>query len=456
MTSNKAVFTEGSLFRHMVVMTCTSATSLLSIFLVDILTVVYIAMLRDDSLLAAIAVAKTLMFFITSMVLGVAVAAGTVVSKRLGAGAPERARQLASTGLLLAVIVAAAGALIQLVFLDVAVHLLGAEGSAFAAASSYLWITLPATVLMAVGQLCAQLLRTAGLSRQAMWIMLIATAAVAVADPVLIFLFDLGLDGAGYAYVLSCTITASAGGYYVHRVARLTSPLEARQLWADIGHISRIAVPAVFGNLATPVGMAYLMATVAQFGSQALAGIAVVDRVIQFAFCVFFVLPGALSPVLGQNLGAMNKVRAAHAIRMSYGLVVVYGVSVSLLLAVSAGLMGRLFHVEGEGLLILEAFCRFGGVLWTIIGLQFIATSIFITMGRSIYVTVFGWLRASLGTVPFVWYGAQTLGSSGALLGQLLGNALVALLACGVAMAVMRNALNELDGPSPAAVLARR
>lgn len=456
MTSNKAAFTHGSLLRHMVVMTCTSATSLLSVFLVDILTVVYIALLSDDTLLAAMAVAKTLMFFITSMVLGVAVAAGTVVSKWLGAGAPERARQLASTGLLLAVIVAALGAAIQLVFLDVVVHLLGAEGSTFRAARSYLWITLPATVLMAAGQMCAQLLRTAGLSRQAMWIMLIATAAVAVADPLLIFMFDLGLDGAGYAYVLSCAITASVGGYYVHRVARLTSRLERGQLWADIGQISRIAVPAVFGNLATPVGMAYLMATVAQFGSQALAGIAVIDRVIQFAFCVFFVLPGALSPVLGQNLGAMNKTRAAHAIRMTYGLVLGYGIAVSLLLAGSAGVMGRLFHVEGEGLVILEAFCRFGGVLWTLIGLQFIATSIFITMGRPLYVTVFGWLRASLGTVPFVWYGAQTFGSSGALLGQLLGNALVALMACLVAMVVMRNALNDLGGASLAPVLARR
>lgn len=456
MTSNNAVFTEGSLLRHMVIMTCTSATSLLSIFLVDILTVVYIAMLRDDALLAAIAVAKTLMFFITSMVLGVAVAAGTVVSKRLGAGKPQRARQLASTGLLLAVVVAVVGAAIQLLFLDAAVHLLGADGNAFAAARSYLWITLPATVLMAVGQMCAQLLRTAGLSRQAMWIMLAATAAVAVADPVLIFLFDLGLDGAGYAYVLSCTITASVGGYYVHRVARLTSRLEPVQLWADIGHICRIAVPSVFGNLATPVGMAYLMATVAQFGSQALAGIAVVDRVIQFAFCVFFVLPGALSPVLAQNLGALNKARAAQAIRLTYWLVLGYGAGISLLLAVSAGLMERLFHVEGEGLLILQAFCRFGGVLWTVIGLQFIATSVFITTGRALYVTVFGWLRASLGTVPFVWYGAHTLGSSGALLGQLLGNALVALVACLMAMVVLRNALTEMDGPASATLLARR
>ncbi|RMW08640.1 MATE efflux protein, partial [Pseudomonas amygdali pv. tabaci] len=74
MAVTKAVFTKGSMLRHVVFMTSTSATSLLSIFLIEVLTVVYIAMLRDDSLLAAFAVAKTLMFFLISMILGIAVA----------------------------------------------------------------------------------------------------------------------------------------------------------------------------------------------------------------------------------------------------------------------------------------------------------------------------------------------------------------------------------------------
>ncbi|MFH7456661.1 multidrug transporter MatE, partial [Pseudomonas syringae pv. tagetis] len=85
------------------------------------------------------------------------------------------------------------------------------------------------------------------------------------------------------------------------------------------------------------------------------------------------------------------------------------------------------------------AFCRWGGLLWTLIGLQCIATSIFLSVGRPKYVTLFGWLRASLGTEPFVWYGAQAFGSVGVILGQLLGNTEVAICACWVAHLLMKN-----------------
>lgn len=440
-----AAFTEGSVLRHVVVMTCTSTTSLLSIFLVDIFTVVYIGILRDDSLLAALVLAKTLLFFITSMVLGIAVGAGAVIAKSTGAGAHERSKQFASTGFVLVMAVAAVGAALELLCLDRAIGLLGAHGDALQSARSYLRITLPATLLMAIGQMCAQVLRTAGYSRQAMWILLVATAAVAVADPLFIFGFRLGLDGAGYAYVVSCAVSAALGLYYVLSVAGLTSKIGTAHFAADTARIARVAFPAVVGNLATPVALAYLMASMAQFGAQALAGVAVVDRITQFAFCVLFVLPGALSPVIGQNLGATRRDRVEDAIKASFAMVVAYGAVVSIVLALAANLLCDAFHMEGEGRVILLAFSRFGGVLWTLIGLQFIAISIFITMRRAIYVTLFGWLRATLGTIPFVWYGARAFGGEGAVIGQLVGNALVALAAFVMSMLVMQGALKEMS-----------
>ncbi|SDW90180.1 Na+-driven multidrug efflux pump [Pseudomonas syringae] len=443
MAVTKAVFTEGSVLRHIVFMTGTSATSLLSIFLIEVLTVVYIAMLRDDSLLAAFAVAKTLMFFLIAMILGIAVAVSTAVSRGLGSGMPDKARRLASSGLLLGVMATLGAAALELIMLEPAVRMLGGEGSILAAARDYLWISLPASVLVAVEQLCVQILRSAGFGKQAMWTLLIATAAIAIADPLLIIVFDLGLTGAGIAYLMSSLVSAFLGFYYVHRVARLTCRVSLAYLSGDIIDIGRIAIPAVVGNLATPVGMAYVMAAMAPFGSQALAAIGAIDRVIQVAFCAVFALPGALIPILGQNLGAMNTARVSQAVKATYGLLICYGAATSLLLILLAEPLARLFHVTGEGLAVFSAFCRWGGLFWTLIGLQFIATSIFISVGRPVYVTLFGWLRGSLGTVPFVWYGAQAFGSVGVMLGQLLGNAIVAFCACWLAYRVMKKVLSS-------------
>lgn len=452
MKNNNAVFTQGSVLNHIVRMTGTSTTSLLSIFVIDVLSVFYISMLHDDVLLAALVVGKTLTFFVTSMSMGVSMASAALIASRLGAGEIQRARQLAGSGLALVIAVSISAAAVELFFLDAILNLLGLEERAFATAHMYLWITLPATLFMAIGQICMQTLRTSGFGKQPMFIVLTGTAVGALAEPVFILWLNLGLNGAGFAYLLMACVTASLGVYYVHRVARLTARAAPAQMRADIGQISRIALPAVFGNLATPVGMAYLMSSVAAYGSQALAGIAVVDRIIQLSFCVFFVLPGALSPIIGQNLGARNAERAREAIKTTYWLALGYGAVVALILALSAQTLQGLFNVQGEGVRILQVFCQFGGVLWTLIGLQFIAISIFVTMGRPIFVTLFGWLRASLGTVPFVWYGANLNGSAGALLGHLLGNATVALAACVVGMLVMKATLKEITLP----VLAHR
>ncbi|GAO94561.1 MATE efflux family protein [Pseudomonas syringae pv. actinidiae] len=370
-------------------------------------------------------------------------AVSTAVSRSLGSAAPDQARRLASSGLLLGIFATVCGAAIELVVLDPAIRMLGGEGNSFTAAREYLWLTLPASVLVAVELLCVQILRSAGFGKQAMWILLTSTAAVAIADPLLIVVFDLGLVGAGIAYLISSLVSACLGFYYVHRVARLTSGVSLTHLSGDISTISRTAVPAVIGNLATPVGMAYVMAAMAPFGSQALAAIGVIDRVIQVAFCVVFALPGALIPILGQNLGAMNTTRVSHAVKATYGLLICYGAATSLLLILLAEPLARLFHVSGEGLIVFSAFCRWGGFLWTLIGLQFIATSIFLSMGRPMYVTLFGWLRASLGTVPFVWYGAQAFGSVGVMLGQLLGNTVVAFCACWLAHLLMKKILGN-------------
>ena len=58
-------FTEGGVARQILVMTSTSALSLFAVFLVDILTLVYVSMLHDPMLLAAVGIAKVLIFLKT-------------------------------------------------------------------------------------------------------------------------------------------------------------------------------------------------------------------------------------------------------------------------------------------------------------------------------------------------------------------------------------------------------
>lgn len=427
MSAATARFAAGSVKRHVLVMTSTSALSLFAVFLVDILTLVYVSMLHQPLLIAAVGIAKVLIFANTALVSGLIIAATSVLSTRIGRqGASDLGGQTFSLLLLITAISSVTTAL-QLMFMEPLMQLVGADPVMCLAARDFILLALPATILQAVMQMSVQILRAAGHGARALWVVLCGAATLAIADPLLIFVLDLQLWGAGLAYALSAIVSTALGVYWVRRHVGLSWRIDLTELRSHVAQTLRIGLPALVGNVATPVAIAYLVSTVASFGVDALAGMTVTDRLTQFAYCVFFAIPGALAPVLGQNVGAGLPQRALEAVRFARRLLVGYGLVVGCLMWLLRGAIADFYQLSGQGRALFEAFCLYGGLLWAVISLDFIALSVFLTMGRPWLVALFAWLRVTVGTFPFVWAGAHWFGSGGALLGMLTGNALIAI-----------------------------
>lgn len=438
-----ARFTLGSIHRHVLTMTSTSTLGLLAVFLVDILTLVYVARLDDQTLLAAVGLGKLLLFINSAFVSGVVIAAGALLSERIGKHAGGALARLASHLLLLAIGASALVAGLEWLCVGPVSRGLGIEGATYQAALGFTRLALPSSVLLAAAQTCAQMLRAQGHMRQGLLVLLAGAATLAVADPLLIFVFGLGLPGAGLACVLSAAVSLALGLFWVRRHIGLSVSWHARLARLHIARALRIAVPASLGNLAMPVGVSYLMAVLAGLGTSALAGMAVVDRVMQLCFCAFFALPNALVPVIAQNLGAGLDDRASQAVAVSRRLVLGYGLAVWLMLIGAGPLIADYFHLQDVGRGLFLDFCHFGGGAWLVFGMDFIALSTFLTMGRAWWVPVFGWLRGTLGTLPFVFLGAKWAGATGALNGFWSGNMLVALVSIGTAAWQARRFLRQ-------------
>lgn len=438
MPPTPARFSEGSVPRHVLAMTSASALSLLSVFLVDILTLVYVARLHDASLLAAVGLGKTLLFVNSAFVSGVVIAAGAVLSERLGKHASRRLARLVTHFLIMAASVATLIAVLEFVCMGPLSRWLGADADAYQAARGFVGLSLIASVPSATVQMCAQLLRSQGHSRRALLVLLAGSATLTVADPLLILGLDLGVVGAGLSFVLSSLLALAAGLVQVHRHIGLSVRLNPRLLGLHITRVSRIALPAMLGNLAMPVGITYLMVTLAGLGASALAGMAVIDRVLQLAYCAFFALPTALVPIIAQNLGAGRPDRARQAIGFTGKLVVLYGVALWGVLLMAGPGIADYFQLTDTGRSMFLAFSRFGTGVWIIFGLDFVAQSLFFTLDRAWWVPTFGWLRGTVGSIPFVYAGARWQGGSGALIGLWSGNALVAILAIATALSVAR------------------
>ena len=74
MTSTPTIhgkFVHGSTMRHVINMTATGSIGLIAVFLVDVLNLLYISQLGKPELAAAIGYASTLLFFHTSIAIGI-------------------------------------------------------------------------------------------------------------------------------------------------------------------------------------------------------------------------------------------------------------------------------------------------------------------------------------------------------------------------------------------------
>src|SRR5262245_33224844 len=89
-------FVTGSISLHILVMTGTGAVGLMAIFVSDFATIFFLGLLGDLQLLAAVGYASTIMFFMFSTGLGMAIAVTSLVSPALGARDLGRALRLSA------------------------------------------------------------------------------------------------------------------------------------------------------------------------------------------------------------------------------------------------------------------------------------------------------------------------------------------------------------------------
>lgn len=428
MTSKTGAFVEGSILRHTIVMTLSSGAGLLAIFLVDLADLYFISLLGKEALAAAVGYAGTLLFFFTSVSIGLAIAMGALVARALGEGDEARARDVAGSIAAIIVAVGVVSTLLLVAFAAPLLTLIGATGAAHDYAVSFLRITAFGTPFLMLGMAGGALLRAHGDARRAMTTTLSAAIVNAILDPLLIFTAGLGLEGAAIATVvarITLFLVAWRPVLAIHDGVTRPSPAGLR---ADARRVFAIAGPAMLTNVATPVGFAFVTRMIAGFGTQAVAGYAVIGRLTPFAFCLVFGLSGAVGPIIGQNFGAGRFDRVREALRVALAFVAIYVVAVSAILFAFREGIADIFNATGEARDLVLLFCGPLSLAFFFNAALFTTNAAFNNLDRPAYAALLNWGRHTLGTVPFAWLGARTMGAEGVLIGQYAGGAIFAVL----------------------------
>ncbi len=414
-------FTTGSIMRHVIVMAFTGSVGLISIFAVDLVSLLYISWLGNINFTAGVGYATAVMFFSTSANVGLMIGMTALVSRALGAREQERARRLAGTSAVINTIVAALISFGMMAAMTPILKSLGADGEALDVAWRFLMIAMPSNILLGLGMAYSGLLRAVGDARRSMYVTLSGGIVSIFVDPLLIFGFGLGVDGAAWGTVVSRLVFALVGFHGAVRIHNMIRWPKGLEVMNDFNPLFAIAMPAVLTNLAGPAANAYMTSVLAPFGEEAVAANAIITRLVPVAFGAVFALSAAVGPIFGQNLGARNIKRVRRTLTDA---LIFAAASVLIAWAVLALLHNQIsdiFHATGEAKELVSFFCLIIAGTWIFHGALFVANASFNNLGAPMLATVFNWGKSTIGTIPFALVGAQMGGAKGALIGQGIG-----------------------------------
>lgn len=420
-TPRKAKFVTGSVLRHVVTMTGAGSVGLLAVFAVDFANLFYISLLGQTELAAAIGYAATIMFFNTSASVGLMIGGSAIVARALGAGDRELARSRAGSALAASILTMSLIVACAFPFIPFFLELIGAKGETLDVAVGFLQIVIPSLPFLGLAMMLGGLLRASGDAKGSMYVTLAGGVASAVFDPIFIFLFDMGVTGAAIASVLARLVMVVMGirsVFFIHKLVRWPNRSE---LWRDWKVLFPIAVPAILTNVATPVGNAYVTAAIAPHGDAAVAGWAIVGRIIPLSYTALFALSGSVGPIFAQNLGAGIYDRVRQTLTESMKFVLAYSLLVWLVLFAAQDAIILMFGASGETADFVRFFCTWIAGSSIFLGFLFVSNAAFNNLGHPTYSTAFNWGKATLGTIPPVMLGTYWAGAEGALAGQAVG-----------------------------------
>lgn len=386
--------------------------------------------------LAALGIAFPLTFIGNSANIGLGAGTMSAISRALGEGDLERARRHAAAAILFALLVM--GMLVTLMVLSMPffVGLMGATDDVSREALSYLAISLPGLIIVAVNSMCNNTLRAHGEALLPSSIMILGAVLNMIIDPFLIFGIGpfprMEVAGAALATVAGNTIAMIYGLYLVRFVRQAVNFTHIR--WSTLKHawatIASVGVPAMGTNMIVPVATGIATMAVTRMTSEVgLAAFSLASRLELLSVGLLYALSACIGSVTGQNGGAGRTDRVEEAFRVSYRICIVWSTMMAGVLAMIAKPMLGLF--SNDPALIEMAVPYFYVVPITIFayGFVFVTAAGFNALGRPKYGFIFTFIRSLVLYAPLVAVGAWMGGLFGAFIGIAVSNLLSGLLA---------------------------
>lgn len=317
-------------------------------------------------------------------------------------------------------------------------YLFGASKVTYPYADAYISIYLCGTLFVMISLGMNNFINSQGFGRMGMFTVLIGAVLNLVLDPVLIFVFDMGVKGAATATVISQGISAAyvlvflTGRKALFRLNRKAMCLQ----WKLVGEITGLGLSGFVMSVTNGSVQIICNAMLSRYGGDLYVGVmTVINSVREIITMPVNGLTNGAQPVIGFNYGAGENRRVKQAIRFMGISCVVFTCIVWACLFLFPQIFIHMFNSEPELLKAgVPAFrIYFFGIF--LMALQFTGQSSFVALGKSKQAVFFSLLRKAIIVIPLTILlpAVGNLGVNGVFLAEPISN-LIGGAACFLTM----------------------
>ena len=380
--------------------------------------------------LASVGSTGSIIFLILGFANGLTAGLAIPLAQRYGAKNYSGVKRSFYVSILISAMVAILLTILSMLFCRQILEIMQTPVEIIDGAYDYLMVIFAGIFSSMAFNLLSNIFRSIGDAKTPLYFLVIACIMNIILDVVFIAGFGMGVEGAGYATVLSQIFSALACIIYIWKkipILRLNSKDFVAES-SDVREHVRISFPMAFQSSIIAIGAIIIQITLNQLGATAVAAYTAAQKIDQVAILPMMSFGVTMATFVAQNYGAKKYDRIWRGVRDCIKLSLTFAISIGIILNLFSPIFIRAFVGVGHEEVVELGAIYFitNGTMYSLLSLLFIYRYTLQGVGKTFTPTVAGimelCMRAFAAVVLSNLYGytGATMANPLAWLGSLI------------------------------------
>lgn len=353
--------------------------------------------------------------------------AGSLMARSLGSKDREEASRIASTGAFCAFVMSIIVAIVCFIFIDTLVVVLGSTPTIAPYSKSYAQFILLSAPFIVTSFTLNNLLRYEGKAHLGTIGLGIGAVLNCLGDPLFMFVFDLGISGAGLSTCVSQIISffILLSFFFSGKTQCQLSFKNVSFKLPRIGNIVATGLPSLLRQGLQSFSSIVLNTCARPFGDPAIAALAIVSKIVFMIFSVALGIGQGFQPVSSFNYGAKKYDRVRKAFWTAFVIAEILIATCTVIVLIFAKPIILMLRDDPEVLsiayiaLVLQALSQLASPFSTMVEMSLQST------GKRLFASILSSLKSGIIFIPLLYTLAKIYKLNGIIAAQPICNVIV-------------------------------